>query len=82
MILFPPFSCTLANALLTTIAKTPSVRIARVYLSTRDTDVVGALVEVRAALRAKPIARREKQLRADANSRRRGEDLRKTDESI
>ena len=49
------------------------------YLSTRDTDVVGALVEVRAALRAKPIARREKQLRADASSRRRGEDLRKTD---
>ena len=38
---------------------------------------MGALVEVRAALRAKPIARREKQLSADANSRRRGEDLRK-----
>ena len=75
MILFPPFSCTSVNAFLTTNIRTPRVRRARVNLSTKDTDGVKEALS-KAELKAKPIASREKQLRAKANDRRGGEDLR------
>ena len=67
----------MTNPLLTIIAKIPRARTERVYLSARGTEAVEVLAEVRAELRAKPIARMEKQLRANASGRRRGEDLRK-----
>ena len=77
LILFPPSSCILANALLTMMARIPRVKSARAYFSARDKERVKALAEGDTELKAKTIPMRVKQLRTNANRRRRGEELRR-----
>ena len=78
LILFPPSSCTVTNAFLTKIARIPTVRRTRVYLSALFIGgVEEALNEGRVELKATTIPIRERQLRASASSRSRGEELRK-----
>ena len=59
------------------MARIPRVKSARAYFSARDLERVKVLAEGDTKLKAKTIPMREKQLRTNANRRRRGEELRK-----